>query len=108
MKRLAFVVSSGNQDLEDVNISEILEELTKRDVEVEIVAFDKEQSEPYWTKFDLIIPTSALDYTHQYQKLLKVVTFSAKDIFLHNTSLSTKIISVYCSTLNSIYSRLTQ
>ena len=68
MKSLAFVVSlvDGRRILDKV-----IDELKERNIQAELVAFDDEKVE--WKRFDLIIPTAALDYIHQYEKLLKVV-----------------------------------
>lgn len=72
MKQLAFVVSASGR--EDFKISEVIVELNKRDIEVEIVAFDEDKTDSEWLKYDLIIPTSALSYTDQYQNLLKWIS----------------------------------
>ena len=68
MKSLAFVVSlaDGRRILDKV-----IDELKERNIQAELVAFDDENVE--WKRFDLIIPTAALDYIHQYEKLLQVI-----------------------------------
>ena len=73
MKSLAFVVSiDGKEDLkyDDVDLSKVISKLKESNVEVDIVAFDDD--EVVWQKYELIIPTAAFRYIHQYEKLLKV------------------------------------
>ena len=70
MKQVAFVVAAS--ELEDYKITEVIEELAKRDISADIVAFDEDTASPDWGKYDLILPTPSLDYTHQYERLLQV------------------------------------
>ena len=70
MKQVAFVVAAS--ELEDYKITEVIQELAKRDISADIVAFDKDTASPDWGKYDLILPTPSLDYTHQYERLLQV------------------------------------
>merc|ERR1719233_1742752 len=70
MNQVAFVISASNKDYEDVDITEVIQELAKRD----IAAFDDDSSDPDWGKYDLILPTPSLDYTHQYERLLQWVS----------------------------------
>ena len=72
MNQVAFVISASNKDYEDVDITEVIQELAKRDIAADIVAFDDDSSDPDWGKYDLILPTPSLDYTHQYERLLQV------------------------------------
>ena len=75
MNVVAFVCSSSDRDMleyGDCNLSEVIDELGKRDIEADIVAFDEDTLEYDWPKYDLILPTPALSYTAQYQRLLKV------------------------------------
>ena len=44
----------------------------KRDISADIVAFDDDSAESDWGRYNLILPTPSLDYTHQYERLLQV------------------------------------
>jgi len=72
MHLVAFVISSSDRDW--FKFGEVLAELGKRDIDAEIVAFDEDAPEDGWGKYDLIIPTPALSYTNQYQRLLKWIS----------------------------------
>jgi len=76
MKQVAFVVAAS--ELEDYKITEVIQELAKRDISAEIVAFDEDTASPDWGKYDLILPTPSLDYTHQYERLLQWVAHLEK------------------------------
>ena len=73
MNLVAFVISSSDRDW--LEYGEVIAELEKRDIEADIVAFDEDTPEDGWAKYDLILPTPALSYTAQYQRLLKVQIF---------------------------------
>ena len=72
MNQVAFVISASNKDYKDADITEVIQELSKRDISADIVAYDDDSAESDWGRFDLILPTPSLDYTHQYERLLQV------------------------------------
>ena len=72
MNQVAFVISASNKDYKDADITEVIQELSKRDISADIVAFDDDSAEADWGRYNLILPTPSLDYTHQYERLLQV------------------------------------
>ena len=76
MKKIAFIISAPGPQYEEQCMSRlqekyrpVFEELLQRGLEASLEAYDSEESLD-WSQYCMLIPSPALEYSHNYQALL--------------------------------------